>query len=175
MPTVTLPFGSGLDRYTGVMAVEPGSMEDLLNARPLDGKLQLRRGTVLRSTLPAQSGVPCTAVLLLQAVQSQQEAIAVGYYSASREVHVYRITGIGTDPFHIGRWFTLRSGAQDPPVVVAAEVLRPGVPRPRRTGGRPPGQDGTLRRDRGHADERAPRLKGRSQQHQIPEHQRPRR
>ena len=121
MAKETLPFGAGLDRYTGVMAVQPGSMEDLLNTRPLAGKLQARRGMVLRSTLPDRNGSPCTSVRLLQAMQSQQEAIAVGYYGETREVHVFRITGIGTDPDHIDRWFTLEAGAQEPPVFTSAE------------------------------------------------------
>ena len=121
MAKEVLPFGAGLDRYTGVMAVEPGSLEDLLNTRPLRGKLQARRGMVLRSTLPEQNGAACSSVPLIQAVQSQQEGIAVGYYEATREVHVYRVAGFGTDPFHIGLWFTLAEFAQSPPRFSSAE------------------------------------------------------
>ena len=121
MAKEVLPFGAGLDRYTGVMSVEPGSLEDLLNTRPLRGKLQARRGMVLRSTLPDQNGAACSSVPLIQAVQSQQEGIAVGYYEATREVHVYRVAGFGTDPFHIGLWFTLAEFAQSPPRFSSAE------------------------------------------------------
>lgn len=121
MAKVTIPFGSGIDRYTGIAAVGVGSMADMRNVRPLRGKLQVRRGSLLQSTLPDQGGNPCTSVTLIHSVQSQQEGVAVGYYGASRQVHVYRIGATGVDPIHMGLWFTLDAAAATPPVFTAAE------------------------------------------------------
>ena len=116
-----LPLGMGLDRYTGVMQVDASSMQDMRNLRPLMGKLQARRGTIVQDMLPDQGGNPCTQVTLLQPVRSQSEGIAVGYYRASREVHVFRIGGDGTNPQHIGKWFDLPASAASPPYFTGAE------------------------------------------------------
>ena len=121
MPRLVLPFGAGLDRYTGVQRVRPGTLEDLVNVRPLGVKLQVRRGMVQRSELPSRNGAPCTAVLLVHGMQSQPEGIAVGYHATTREVYVYRVTGGGTDPISVGHWFTLDVNAPSPPVITAAE------------------------------------------------------
>jgi len=123
MPTTALPFGMGLDRYTGVMQVDPASMMDMRNLRPLVGKLQARAGIVKQASLPDQGGESCTAVTLLQPVRSQSEGIAVGYYDGSREVHVFRVGGDGTNPVHIGKWFDLADGAASPPYFHSAETF----------------------------------------------------
>lgn len=121
MPQIVIPFGAGLDRYTGVQRVQPGSMDDLLNVRPLGVKLQARNGMVRRLNLPDQGGQPCTAVLLVKALQSQQSGVVVAFHAATRHVHIYRVSGIGTDPQHVALWFTLHSDAASPPVITAAE------------------------------------------------------
>jgi hypothetical protein len=120
-PTLPLPFGAGLDRYTGQAAVQPGSMADVRNVRPLRGKLQARRGSLLRAELPNQGGHPCTAVPLIQALQSQQEGVVVGYYAGNRKVHVFRTGATGVDPIHVGEWFELAANALEPPRFTAAE------------------------------------------------------
>lgn len=116
-----IPMGMGLDRHTGIMAVDPLTMYDMRNVRPLVGKLQARRGVLVQSELPAQGGQPCTSVRLLQSVRSQSEGIAVGYYHGNREVHVYRIAGDGTAPAHIAKWFDLPATAATPPIFTGAE------------------------------------------------------
>ena len=121
MPKVTLPMGMGLDRYTGVMRVQPGSMRDMRNVRPQRGRLTQRRGITRASSLPAQGGNPCTAVVAIQPVQSSGEGVVVGFYAGSGEVHIFRVSGTGKDPFHIGQWFTLGSNAESPPYVLATE------------------------------------------------------
>lgn len=123
MPTTALPFGMGLDRYTGVMQVEPASMMDMRNLRTLMGKIQARRGTLEVATLPDEGSEPCSAVTLLQAVRSQSEGLAVGYYGGSREVIVFRIGGDGTNPVRIGKWGELPAGAATPPYFTGAETF----------------------------------------------------
>lgn len=120
MPREVLPLGLGLDRHTGVMAVQPGSLFDMRNLRPHMGKLQARRGTIVQSDL--SSVMPgCTSVELIQPVRSSVEGVAVGYYGATREVHVFRTTAEGTDPVHIGKWFDLPANAASPPHFTGAE------------------------------------------------------
>lgn len=122
MPTLTLPFGEGLDRYTGVMAVQPGSMRNLINVRPFGQKLHARRGTTLACNLPDRGGVPCSAVLLIQAIQSEQQCIILGYYKGERKsVHIFRAAGDATDPFPEGKLLDLDDRAADPPRFVSAE------------------------------------------------------
>ena len=121
MPKTTLPLGMGLDRYTGVMQVDAAAMIDMRNLRPLRGKLQARKGTIVQSELPDQNGSACTSVTLLHPVRSQSEGIAVGYYAGNREVHVYRVGNDGSAPAHIGKWFDLADSAASPPYFTAAE------------------------------------------------------
>lgn len=121
MPKTTLPLGMGLDRETGVMQVQPSSMADMRNLRPLRGKLQARRGTIVQASLPGQGDSACTAVTLLHPVRSQSEGVAIGYYGGNREVHIYRIGDDGTSPTHIGKWFDLHQAAAEPPYFTAAE------------------------------------------------------
>ena len=118
---VTLPFGQGLDRYTGIMQVGQGSMTDIRNLRPRKGKLQVRRGTVVQSTLPDQGDETCEAVCLIMPVRSYDESLAVGYYS-DRKVHIFRLDADGTNPVHLGEWFTLNDDAASPPYFTGVET-----------------------------------------------------
>ena len=129
MPEVLrLPLGGGIDRYPGVMETRPGSMRDLDNMVPEGMKLRVRRGTTWRCQIPAlpdEDGNPacsrCSHIICIQSIQTTTEGLVVAYYDDTREVHVYRVSGAGYDPVHIGHWFTLDAGATEPPVVVGAE------------------------------------------------------
>ncbi|MCY3623041.1 MAG: hypothetical protein OXH68_15200 [Gammaproteobacteria bacterium] len=139
MPTTALPLGMGLDRYTGVMQVEPNSMSDMRNLRTLMGKLQARRGTLEVATLPkmdtasdtpaSDGGVKCETVCLLQSLRSSSEGLAVGWYPhMSTEghvgtVYVFRVGGDGTNPAYPAKWGDLQRGAATPPYFTAAETF----------------------------------------------------
>lgn len=124
MQTLALPFGSaGLDRLSGAMAARPGSLRDARNVIVgAGGKIKVRQGMEEVATLPNQGGHPCTHIPLLEAMRFEAVGVAVGYYAASRELHLYRLTGEGGAPTHIGHLFTLHESASAPPRLHAAEV-----------------------------------------------------
>ncbi len=120
---VELIFGEGLDRETGVYATREYSMEDQQNVILYEGKAQVRRGHLERSTLVLPSTVPCTHTLAIQSLRTQRLGVAVGYESVSREVHVFTTSSAGTNPQHVGLWFTLDQAAvYDPPIIVTTET-----------------------------------------------------
>ena len=119
---VPIPFGGGVDRHSGVMVVEAPSFEYLWNVHLFRGKAQLRRGLDPILTAFADGGATIDSVLAIQALQSRNVAVIVGYDSAAQAVHVYTVNGDGTGtPVHIGLWFTLAAGAADPPTIIACE------------------------------------------------------
>lgn len=123
MQSITLPFGSiGLDRLTGEMAARPGSLRDARNVIMRGSKIEVRRGMVVTATLPEQGGASCTHIPLLAPMRFERVGVAVGYYEVTRELHLYRLTGKGENPVHVGLLFTLDDDAQEPPALHAAEV-----------------------------------------------------
>lgn len=123
MQTLPLPFGTaGLDRYTGEMAVRPGSLRDGRNVFLRGSRIEVRAGMALASTLPNQGGSVCSHIPLLAPLKFEAAAAAVGYYSASRQLHLYRLSADGSGPTHVGLLFTLDANAQTPPRLHAAEA-----------------------------------------------------
>lgn len=125
MKTTTLPFGTaGLDRYTGEMAVRPGSLRDARNVRVRGSKLEVRKGMSTAITLPDQGGHPCTHVVLLEPLKFEAAAVAVGYYAASRELWLYRLPADASSATSIGggAMFTLDAAAVSPPRLHGAEM-----------------------------------------------------
>lgn len=123
MPSLVLPFGTaGLDRFSGEVVARPGSLRDARNVFVRGGRIEARSGMVVTATLPDQGGAACTHIPLLAPVRFERVAVAVGYYEATRELHLYRLTGEGESPTHIGLLFTLDAQAESPPRLHADEV-----------------------------------------------------
>lgn len=109
---VPLAFGPGLDKASGPMVVQPGSMEDLRNWYLQDGRLQARKGFGEVSTLPA-----VTHTLGGRALRQEGVAIIVGWSSVTGDVSVLRTESDGTNPELLGTWFN----TAEVPVVHLAE------------------------------------------------------
>jgi hypothetical protein len=118
MPSAQLTFGGSVDRETGIAAVNPATMRDLTNVLPLSGKAQAREGMALISTL-SYGGTEASAVVLMEPIVSRQEALAVGWFAATRQLRIFRLSGLGGSPTHIGLWATLPVGSL--PKVSSAE------------------------------------------------------
>jgi hypothetical protein len=111
---IPLIFGAGLDRATGVMAVQPSSMGDLRNVYPLEGKVQARKGIGVGLALEAPGGLPLSHIIAGHALRTELAGVVVGYHSPSRKAHVYRVSGSGDLPEYLGEWFTLLASASEP-------------------------------------------------------------
>lgn len=113
---VAIPFGGGLDRYTGPMVVDRTAQEDVRNVHLVDGWAHVRRGAVTVNTLPGD-------VVGGAQLRAEDVLILVVYNTNTREVHVYRApaNGVGSVA-HIGKWFDLHEAADTPPRVFLAEV-----------------------------------------------------
>lgn len=116
---IPLVFGSGLDRATGVMAVEPASMEDLRNVLTREGKVQVRRGLNAVSELAGM-----TDVLAITSFRGRQRGAQVAWDSASRGVKVFRSASNGTGPVEVGDWFTAAPRVGLPRAVIAESYRR---------------------------------------------------
>lgn len=118
-----LPFGEGLDRTTGPMAVGATAQEDLRNVHLLDGFAYLSNGSVeaAECTDPADD-LPMTAVMAGLSFKAQGVGLLIAYRSETRAVKIFRVTRAGTAPLHVADWFTLAEGAQEPPQFWMAEV-----------------------------------------------------
>jgi hypothetical protein len=113
MATARLVFGEGLDRETGVAAVTPSSIRNMSNVIPLRGKVQARKGMVLTAELrlPA-GGTMASAVVAIFPLIAKQEALAVGWYEGSRELHLFRLPGSGGPAVtHLGLLGVVPEGA----------------------------------------------------------------
>ncbi|MFW6199663.1 MAG: hypothetical protein ACOC8K_03735, partial [Gemmatimonadota bacterium] len=118
---IPLVFGSGLDRETGVMAVRPGSVQDVRNVYFRRGKLLLRKGLVEKMVLEDSAGNPVTHVLAGQGIASERAAIVVSFEQDNTgEVNVHQLDADATVAERIGTWFTLPVGTE-PPIVVTTE------------------------------------------------------
>lgn len=114
-----LPFGSGLDRATGVMAVEPTAFADLRNVVLYNGKAQARRGMLSKSTLSTT-----TDVIALAPFRAQGKLIAVSWDSATRQVAIHALAGTGTAPVLVGNWFVAATQVGRPVVIIAESYGR---------------------------------------------------
>lgn len=87
--SVPIVFGGGLDRETGLMAMQPGGMEDLRNVHLLSGKYQVRRGFESVLSFTDDSSNAQTDVLAGQAVYGRRSAVYVTYDSVNYLVNVF--------------------------------------------------------------------------------------
>ena len=86
-----LIFGGGLDRATGVLAVEETSFADLRNTYLWDGKAELRGGLYETLTFPAGE-----ELIHAQPIRSQGLGLAFTYKASTREVKLYRVSADGS-------------------------------------------------------------------------------
>lgn len=112
---IAIPFGGGLDRYTGPAVVDRTAQEDVRNVHLADGWAHVRRGSVQVAELPGD-------VVAGEQLRTEDVLILVVYDADTREVHVYRAASDGTNPLQIGKWFDLHESADEPPRVFMAEV-----------------------------------------------------
>ncbi|MDH3368924.1 MAG: hypothetical protein OEO17_13875, partial [Gemmatimonadota bacterium] len=119
-----LPFGSGLDRASGVMVAEPTSFEDLRNVFLYRGKAQVRKGYERTSQLVDNVAGILDQVIELAPIRSEGAGMGVGYDQATRELHLNLMSIGGENPSHQasalanGQLFTLSLAATfDPPVL----------------------------------------------------------
>lgn len=118
-----LSIGRGLDRATGLAAVQPQFPDDARNVYMRDAKAAVRAG--LQAT--GYPDVPWgTDLLAIETLKATLEVMFVVYDRDSREIRIYRLdqtTGVMAPPTSPtnGLWGTLNANA-DFPVVQLAEV-----------------------------------------------------
>lgn len=118
-----LPFGAGLDRTTGPMAVSGTAQEDLRNVYLSDGFAWLRKGSLTAAEcIDPTDDLPMTTVIAGGPFKAQGTGILVAWREESGDVRIFRVTRAGETPQHIAKWFTLADGAQTPPLCWMAEV-----------------------------------------------------
>lgn len=110
-----IPWGSGIDRASGAMAVEAESFRDLRNVRLSRGRTELRKGLERLTLLPGGD-----MVLGIFPIRAQGLAAAITYTTASRSVDLYVIDATGTTTAFIGNLWTLPLDVPAPPSVIAA-------------------------------------------------------
>jgi len=125
-PRVPMPFGQGLDRFTGVMTEDPASFQDLRNVVLFEGKAQARRGLTSAGTLVNLASAAMTDVLRVFPFRAQQQLLLVGWTASDGKVFVFKAASTGTAPVVVddtdahSTWFTAQ-GAVGRPVVTMAE------------------------------------------------------
>src|SRR5690606_41470961 len=93
---IAIPFGGGLDRYTGPAVVDRTAQEDVRNVHLADGWAHVRRGSVQVAEFPGD-------VVAGEQLRTEDVLILVVYDADTREVHVYRAASDGTNPLQIGK------------------------------------------------------------------------
>lgn len=110
-----IPWGEGLDRAAGAMAVEPSSFADLRNVRLARGRCELRRGL---ARLTAIDG--WTAILAVEPIRAQGLAGVVVYNDVTRTVALYAVDATGTDIGFVGTLYVVPAGGVSPPSIIMA-------------------------------------------------------
>lgn len=123
-PRVPLPFGGGLDRDAGPIAGDSTAHEDLRGVHLARGLGTLAKGLGLTASafLDPDDDAPMDVLIAGTELQVQNAGVVLGYRTSTRQVHVFQVTRAGLNPVHIGVWFTLASGAAEPPMVFLAEI-----------------------------------------------------
>ena len=121
-PRIVLPFGGGLDRDTGVMAMRPGSFEDIQNVLLHQGKAIIRPGFTTTVTPLDDEDAEVSHVLQGEALRSERVGIVVSFQQATEKVWVHRTNPDGTIATLIGEWIHDQGGwGSSPPTIVMAE------------------------------------------------------
>lgn len=122
MPKLPMPFGQGLDRETGIMAMRPGSFEDVRNVLLHQGKALVRPGFNQVLNIEDGSGAQVTHILQGHALRSERVGVVVSYQSADQTVWVHRTDTDGSTAELIGEWVNDQGGwGSDPPVISMTE------------------------------------------------------
>jgi hypothetical protein len=103
-PRIPMPFGSGLDRDTGIMAVRPGSFEDIRNVLLHQGKAIVRQGFGSPLVLLDDEGNVISDVVAGEALRSERVGIVVSYQATTGKVWVHRTDADGTLAERMGEW-----------------------------------------------------------------------
>lgn len=110
-----VPWGEGLDRASGAMAIAPSSFTDLRNVRLADGRVEYRKGL---ARLTAISGA--TAILAVTPIRAQGLAAVVTYHDPTRVVSLYFVDATGTDIAFVATLYVIPAGAASPPSIIMA-------------------------------------------------------
>ncbi len=121
-PRVVMPFGGGLDRESGVLAMRPATFEDIQNVLLHQGKAIVRPGFNTTLSLLDDEGAEVSHVLQGEALESARVGVAVAYQQATEKVFVYVVAAEGTSATLIDEWVHDQGGwGSSPPVIVMAE------------------------------------------------------
>ena len=125
---VTLPYGEGLQRSTGVMVVRATSFDDIRNMFLFEGKAQVRDGLLTASVLQdGDLGGPfdLDVTVMLESLRSESASMGVGYNTTggnNREVWLNRMLIDGSAPIAVGLLGTLDGGVTfEPPIIIGAD------------------------------------------------------
>ena len=120
---ITLPYGEGLDRATGVMVVRPTSFDDIRNMFLFQGKAQVRNGILTASVLQDDGPTDLDVTLLLEPLRSLGQSVGVGYNTGNREVWLNRLEIDGSAPVVIEPSLGTLGGDATftPPIIVGAD------------------------------------------------------
>lgn len=106
-----IPFGGGLDRYTGTTAAEAAAFRDIRNVHLRNGGMEARGGLAAAITIAGE-----TAILAVAAIRSLGIGALVTWNDATRKVSLYLVSGDGTvSP--VGEVWTMPAGYDRPRVV----------------------------------------------------------
>lgn len=111
---IPLVFGRGIDRETGQMALQPGSMHDLRNVYTQEGKYVVRRGLERKLTI-LYNGVEVDAILAIQDLPQEGVQIVVAWWEEDRELLIYRLTGNVSQYEFLAVWAVLEEEILDDP------------------------------------------------------------
>lgn len=121
-PRVAMPFGSGLDRDTGIMAVRPGTFEDIRNLMLHQGKAIVRPGFGSALELLDDAGTAISHIVAGFPLRSDSVGIVVSYQEDAQRVWVHSVNDDGTVAVRLGEWEHDQGGwGSTPPVVHMAE------------------------------------------------------
>lgn len=111
--TLSLNFGGGIDRRTGIGAVEPDAMYDLRNVYLFRGRTILRRG--LARVLDIGWG---SDIIGIFSVRAQGLAAILVYDDVSGDVRLYLVDGTLASASLVGTvWSGIAATATTPPIV----------------------------------------------------------
>lgn len=122
MPKLPMPFGQGLDRETGVMAMRPGTFEDLRNVLLHQGKAIVRPGFNKTLDILDDEGNQVSHILQGHALRSERVGVVVSYQSTTEKVWIHRIDTAGSTAELIGEWVhDLGGWGSTAPIISMAE------------------------------------------------------
>lgn len=110
-----LPWGEGVDRASGALAISPSAFRDLRNVRLANGRAEMRKGYQRMNLLPGGS-----MVVGIWPIRASGLAAVAVYDTTSRGVALYVVDATGTSTAFVGNVFTLPDAAQSPPLLTGA-------------------------------------------------------